>query len=186
MMISSDTARALAGAADIVNTAPTVNGSDLLKTPTDIQCIMDRYHMRRDKRPTDRDVQLLRQLRHITHGIFETEQESRVADHVNRLLAHGHFAPTIVNHDAAGWHIHYFHDSARIADRIACEQGIAFAWLLVVGEWQRLGTCRAPNCGRVFVDMSRNRSRRYCQSAVCGTRVRVSAHRERRRQLTAV
>lgn len=36
-------------------------------------------------------------------------------------------------------------------------------------------------CGRLFVDLTRNRSRRYCLSAECGNRARQAAFRERHR-----
>jgi len=39
-------------------------------------------------------------------------------------------------------------------------------------------------CGRLFVDLTRNRSRRYCLSAECGNRARQAAFRERHRPLT--
>ena len=39
-------------------------------------------------------------------------------------------------------------------------------------------------CGRLFVDLTRNRSRRYCLSAECGNRARQAAFRERHKPLT--
>jgi predicted RNA-binding Zn ribbon-like protein len=37
---------------------------------------------------------------------------------------------------------------------------------------------------RVFVDLSRNRSRRYCDSRTCGNRLHVAAYRARQRTAT--
>jgi predicted RNA-binding Zn ribbon-like protein len=53
--------------------------------------------------------------------------------------------------------------------------------VLAAGERDRLRVCEAPNCERVLVDLSRNRSRRYCDSRTCGNRLHVAAYRERRR-----
>jgi predicted RNA-binding Zn ribbon-like protein len=39
-------------------------------------------------------------------------------------------------------------------------------------------------CGRLFVDLTRNRSRRYCLSAECGNRARQTKYRERHKSLT--
>ena len=56
---------------------------------------------------------------------------------------------------------------------------MALAFVLVAGERQRLATCDAPGCERVLVDLSRNRSRRYCDSRTCGNRLHVAAYRAR-------
>ena len=47
----------------------------------------------------------------------------------------------------------------------------------------RLRGCAAPGCDGVFVDLSRNRSRRYCDTGNCGNRVHVAAYRARLRSV---
>jgi predicted RNA-binding Zn ribbon-like protein len=42
----------------------------------------------------------------------------------------------------------------------------------------RLGICADPDCGGVVVDLSRNRSKRFC-SVTCGNRNAVAAYRAR-------
>jgi predicted RNA-binding Zn ribbon-like protein len=58
---------------------------------------------------------------------------------------------------------------------------MALAFVIAAGERSRLATCAAPDCSRVLVDLSRNRSKRYCDSRTCGNRLHVAAYRERRR-----
>jgi predicted RNA-binding Zn ribbon-like protein len=41
--------------------------------------------------------------------------------------------------------------------------------------------CARPGCGRLFLDASRNGSRRWCDMAVCGNRAKVQRHYARRR-----
>jgi predicted RNA-binding Zn ribbon-like protein len=48
----------------------------------------------------------------------------------------------------------------------------------------RLRECLGQDCGWLFVDQSRNRSRRWCSSADCGNRARVRRFHERRRGKT--
>lgn len=48
------------------------------------------------------------------------------------------------------------------------------------GAWARLKVCRSPGCGWIFFDRSRNRSRRWCDMAVCGNRAKASRFRARR------
>jgi predicted RNA-binding Zn ribbon-like protein len=39
--------------------------------------------------------------------------------------------------------------------------------------------CQADNCGWLFVDSSKNRSRRWCDMRECGNRAKVRRHREK-------
>jgi predicted RNA-binding Zn ribbon-like protein len=59
---------------------------------------------------------------------------------------------------------------------------MALAFIIVAGERDRLRRCAAPGCGRAFIDLSRNRSRRYCDSRTCGNRLHVAAYRARQRE----
>ncbi|WP_447646541.1 CGNR zinc finger domain-containing protein [Nocardioides zeae] len=45
-------------------------------------------------------------------------------------------------------------------------------------EMSRLGTCAADDCAGVVLDLSRNRSRKFC-STTCGNRTAVAAYRAR-------
>ena len=53
--------------------------------------------------------------------------------------------------------------------------------LLTGPESRRVKECRGRNCGWLFLDTSRNRSRRWCSDAECGTLDRVTRHRMRAR-----
>ena len=47
------------------------------------------------------------------------------------------------------------------------------------GTLDRLKTCDAAECRRVFYDRSKPGTRRWCQSAMCGNRMKTRAYRER-------
>ncbi len=55
------------------------------------------------------------------------------------------------------------------------------AELLTSPRLGRVKVCQAPRCGWLFVDDSRNGSRRWCDSRDCGNRERVRRHYARRR-----
>ncbi len=55
------------------------------------------------------------------------------------------------------------------------------AELLVSGRAERVGCCSDPDCAWVFLDTSRNRSRRWCSMADCGNRNKARRHYERAR-----
>jgi predicted RNA-binding Zn ribbon-like protein len=60
---------------------------------------------------------------------------------------------------------------------LPAQQAAVSAMLLLAGpEVARVKQCPGTTCGWVFLDVTRNRSRRWCNSAECGNRSRVQAH----------
>lgn len=47
--------------------------------------------------------------------------------------------------------------------------------------WSRVKACRGDDCRWVFIDGSRNTSRRWCAMANCGNRAKMAAFRDRQR-----
>ena len=98
---------------------------------------------------------------------------------VNTLLADANALPQLVKHDGFDYHIHATSPDAPLADRMAVDAAMAFADVIRVGEFGRLRVCAADDCEDVLVDLSKNRSRRFC-SLTCANRVNVAAFRSRR------
>jgi len=99
---------------------------------------------------------------------------------VNAVLAETGAVPQIVSHDGRPPHVHVTRASAPLADRIAAHSAMGLAELIVAGAGGRVRTCASPRCDAVFIDLSRNQSRRFCDSRTCGNRVHVAAYRSRR------
>ncbi len=57
--------------------------------------------------------------------------------------------------------------------------------LLTAGELERVKQCPYPHCGWLFVDLSKNKSRRWCEMSVCGNRTKARRHYLREKQATA-
>lgn len=55
------------------------------------------------------------------------------------------------------------------------------AGLLISEELDRVGQCADDRCGWLFLDASRNRSRRWCSMEGCGNRAKVRRHYKRKR-----
>ena len=98
---------------------------------------------------------------------------------VNTLLAGANALPQLVKHDGWDYHIHATSPDAPLADRMAVDAAMAIADVIRVGEFGRLRVCAADDCEDVLVDLSKNRSRRFC-SLTCANRVNVAAYRSRR------
>lgn len=99
---------------------------------------------------------------------------------VNRLLARYQPVPYLDRHDDEPWHLHFHgRDSS---DRSGWGGGISVGLATVLGSdhADRLGVCQGSGCDRVFVDISRNGTKRFC-SVACQNRVKAAAHRARTR-----
>jgi len=98
---------------------------------------------------------------------------------VNEMLARTGARPRLDRHDGEPWHLHFHgaEDSLVTSWAAGCATGLA----VVLGSDQqgRLGVCAAPRCDRVFVDTSRNATRRFCSTA-CQNRVKAAAFRAAR------
>ena len=98
---------------------------------------------------------------------------------VNTLLADANALPQLVKHDGWDYHIHATSPDAPLADRMAVDVAMAIADVIRVAEFGRLRVCAADDCEDVVIDLSKNRSRRFC-SLTCANRVNVAAYRSRR------
>jgi len=102
------------------------------------------------------------------------------AHRVNDMLAATGAHPVLKRHDGEPWHLH-FHSAGEGSPVNSWAAGCATGLAIVLGGelYDRLGVCTAPHCDRVYVDTSRNGSRRFCSTA-CQNRVKAAAFRERR------
>lgn len=98
---------------------------------------------------------------------------------VNQLLRDARALPQLVKHDGWDYHLHSVSPDAPLADRMAVDAAMALADVIRSGELSRLRCCAADDCDDVLVDLSKNRSRRFC-SQTCANRVNVAAYRSRR------
>ena len=98
---------------------------------------------------------------------------------VNDMLATTGARPRLDRHDGEPWHLH-FHSADETSMVKGWQAGCATGLAIVLGGelYDRLGVCTAPHCDRVYVDTSRNGSRRFCSTA-CQNRVKAAAFRER-------
>jgi predicted RNA-binding Zn ribbon-like protein len=67
---------------------------------------------------------------------------------------------------------------------VAVETAMAMVDLIRSDELSRLSVCADDRCEGLVLDLSRNRSRRYC-STVCANRNAVAAYRARSRRRPA-
>jgi predicted RNA-binding Zn ribbon-like protein len=176
-----DTQCALRTVVDLVNSAPEIAGSDGLGSVADLADFVAEHEISEAGRLTRDELEAVRRLRGRLQEILAARDEPTAVRLVNALVADARTTPRLTDHDEWALHLHYYAPGAGLAEHVAADGGMALAFVLAAGEWERLTTCDAPDCARVLVDFSRNRSRRYCDSKTCGNRLHVAAYRARQR-----
>ncbi|MFE2536155.1 CGNR zinc finger domain-containing protein [Streptomyces sp. NPDC059371] len=182
MLITHDTRCALDAVVDLVNTAPEDETADGLADVSSLADFVRKHEISDVGVLSERDLAAVQDVRGLFAKIFAADEPRTAASLINELVAAAGTTPRLTDHDGYDWHVHYFAPGASVADHLAADCGMALAFFVVAGEQDRLRRCEAPDCRRAFVDLSRNRSRRYCDSRTCGNRLHVAAYRARRKE----
>lgn len=186
MLFSHDIERALTIVVDLVNSAPAASGVERMPDVTALRAFMDRNAVSDLRGVGGDDLGEVHALRDRFHGIFRAAPDAGdVVRRINAIIAAARTSPHLTDHDGYGWHVHYVAPESRLTEHLAAQCGVALAHVVAAAELDRLRVCEAPDCGRVLVDLSRNRCRRYCDSRTCGNRMHVAAYRARRREAMA-
>jgi len=181
-MFGHDAEQALAMIVDLINSSPGTGGDEGLTDVTALVDLVERHEVSGLGQLTERDLAQVRALRARLLAVFEAvDQPDRAAVLVNEVVASARALPRLSDHDGRQWHVHYFAPDASLTEHLAADGGMALARVIADGELDRLRRCEADDCDHVLVDLSRNRSKRYCDSRRCGNRIHVAAYREWRR-----
>lgn len=176
MLFAHDTECSLVAAAALVNTA----GSDGEGLPNvaalDEFFVAHAYSGRHEH--TEAELRAVRELRPRLRRLWYAGTDEIVTI-VNGLLRENDALPQLITHDDEPYHFHAVPRDAPLAVRMAVEAAMAIADLVRSGELSRLRICDHPDCDNVLVDLSKNRSRRFCDAG-CGNRAAVTAYRARR------
>lgn len=174
MPFTHDTAAALTAAAAL---ADSTGPPDRLASVTDLDAF---YAAHRYSGRHDRDLAELAAVRAVRAPMRDLllADRERAVRLVNDILADAEALPRLVRHDGWDWHLHLVSHDRPLATRIAVETAMAVIDLIRADELSRLSLCSAPDCEGIVVDLSRNRSRRFCRPA-CGNRTAVADYRAR-------
>jgi predicted RNA-binding Zn ribbon-like protein len=129
-------------------------------------------------RVTSNDLEALRLLREEFRLIFAAaarHDDAEVAERLNALLTRHPIHPQIVSHDGQDWHIHLV-ESGSAADRHAAAAIAGLTGLLIESGADRLSTCAATGCQRVFIAVTPAGDKPYC-SERCTPKANVHALR---------
>jgi predicted RNA-binding Zn ribbon-like protein len=146
--------------------------------------LVDRPNRARSWRDADEaDVRRLRdfalRLRRV-FGAVERGDVDAAAAALNAILTEEAPRPELSDHDGRPWHLHFHSPAAGPVSAVAAGCAIALAMVVGSDAVDRLGVCHADACDRVYVDTTKNGSKRFCSSA-CQNRAKAAAFRARQR-----
>lgn len=176
MGFAYDTQQALQSAVDLVNTAEPPDSLTTIEELDDFYAGFG-YTGRRDR--TLAELEAVRAARPRLRELLTTDRDGAV-ELVNGMLAEARAVPRLVRHDEYDWHVHAVGYQEPLATRIIVETAMAMIDVIRADEMSRLDICADDDCAGVVLDLSRNRSKRFC-SVACGNRNAVAAYRKRKR-----
>ena len=179
MLFAHDTEVALRGAAALVNTAATLpTDTEDLATVDDLDEFVREWEWTGSHSGDEAELRAVHELRPRLRQLWTADTDEAVTI-VNDLLAEARALPQLVRHGEWSWHLHATPPEAPLATRMAVEAAMAMVDVIRADELARLRVCAADDCEDVVVDLSKNRSKRFCDGG-CGNRANVAAYRARR------
>jgi predicted RNA-binding Zn ribbon-like protein len=176
MVFAPDTEWSLKAAVELTNTAL---DPDTLTSLDELErwWTAHRYTGRHD-RDVD-ELEALRAIRPKLRALLTADRDA-AAEQTNEMLNRSQALPQLVRHDDLDWHIHAISSEAPLPERVIVETAMAMVDLIRTDELSRLSTCADEGCDGLVLDLSRNRSRRFC-STRCANRNAAAAYRARGR-----
>jgi predicted RNA-binding Zn ribbon-like protein len=176
VVFTHDTELALQAAVTLANSGLE---QDTLTTLAELDQVWDDYSYSGRHERTRAELDAVRAVRPRLRALLTADRDSAV-ELVNEMLSEARAVPQLIRHGDFDWHIHAIEQQAPLDTRILVETAMAMIDVIRADEMSRLAICADDTCEGVVLDLSRNRSRRFC-STTCGNRNAVAAYRARQR-----
>jgi predicted RNA-binding Zn ribbon-like protein len=176
VVFAHDTEVALTAAAALVNTDD--RDGERLTDLAALDRFFEAYAWTGRRAHTEAELKAVQDLRPRLRRLWQAD-EDEVVEIVNTLLRESNALPQLVRHDGWPYHLHATPSDAPLATRMAVEAAMAFVDVVRDGQLDRLRICDFPDCGAVVVDLTKNRSKRFCDGS-CANRAAVHAYRARK------
>jgi predicted RNA-binding Zn ribbon-like protein len=176
VIFTHDTEAALVAAVELANSGL---DPDTMTRVEDLDGFFERHVYTGSHHRSAEELAEVRELRAPLRALFRSERDQAV-ELVNGMLADARALPQLVRHGDVDWHIHAIGPDAPLATRILVETAMAMIDVIRADEMGRFSVCADADCEDIVLDLSRNRSRKFC-SVACGNRNAVAAYRSRQR-----
>jgi predicted RNA-binding Zn ribbon-like protein len=163
-------------AVDLVNSLDVVDNLETLDIQTVIG-MLERAEIDQVPEVIEADLIAVRALRARVRHAFESPSLVVAAENINKILQHAQAVPFVGVH-GMGPHLHVAPRKTDSAGWLGAEIGMSLAELVCHYGTDRFGVCSADDCRDVFIDTSRNHSRKHCSDR-CTNREGVRSFRKR-------
>ena len=169
---------ALDTAIDLANSLDVVSGEEYLTTADAVEGWLQERGIETPRPPTERDVAGLRHLRAQVRIVMEGSEED-AEEALDRIVADASVMPR-VTFSKGEWRLSHASGTDGLVDGVAAIAVTGLTAALCESGRERFGVCSKEGCRDVYLDISKNRSRRYCSDS-CSNRANVAAFRARQR-----
>jgi predicted RNA-binding Zn ribbon-like protein len=182
MLFGNDVRAAFGVITDLMNTSThRSGGEDHLEEPTALDQLAHRNKLSYAPAHTRAEEVEIRLLRNRLEEFVRNTSVQQRMDLVNSLLVTAGSTPQLSSHAGDEIpHFHYTMDDASFSSKLTALAGIGLARLMTTEGEERFRVCEGEGCNKVFIDVSKNASRRYCDSQTCGNRLHAARYRARR------
>lgn len=180
-MLKDYAGRSIQTAVALVNTYAIATGEDLMRDRDQAAQLLRDLQWEGVTTLTQAGLTHLVTLRHQLRVSFETSDPKKAVELLNQNLQAVGSTPWLTDHDGH-WHWHYTRPNAPLHQRVAATTTVAMLSAIADGALSRMRVCEGHGCHRVFVDVSRPGTRRFCEPQGCANRAHVQAYRSRIRE----
>ncbi|WP_026534104.1 CGNR zinc finger domain-containing protein [Arthrobacter sp. H14] len=177
MLFANDTEVSLRSVAALINTLN--DDGDQLADLSALEDFVQREEYSGSRTHDQAELEAVRALRPRLRQVW-TASEAEAVQIVNKVMAEANALPQLVKHDRWDWHLHATSPEDPLETRMAVEAAMGLVDVIRSKELERLRICEAEGCNAVVVDLSKNRSKRYCDTGNCANRAHVAAYRARK------
>lgn len=169
-------------ALDIINSYDVMaREPDSLREPSQLRRFLSNHHIDINEAIGQAQLAAVHQLRDQLRSVVETDDELLAASLLNALLSTTRVKLQLTGDSDHTWQVGWMPEAGTSSIRqMAFQAAFGLARVFQHHRKDRLRVCGAPPCRDVFIDLSRNRSRRYCSEG-CANRHNIAMYRQRQR-----
>jgi predicted RNA-binding Zn ribbon-like protein len=148
-----------------------------LQTPDDLRRFLNAHGIKPDQ-VTLEDLEQTRSLRSQLRKIWTAPSLEESIRLLNPLLEKVSVGVQVTHDSGESTHLEFKVQPTNLVSRLGAECALGIAAAVQHHGLERLRACAAEPCRDVFIDTSRNKSRRFCSDR-CANRYNIAAFRDR-------
>ncbi|WP_433325091.1 CGNR zinc finger domain-containing protein [Spirillospora sp. CA-294931] len=168
-------------AQDLVNTQDVVKGSDGIPDVPSLESFLRKRALSQDAPLTGADLALAIDLRTRLRRVFVGGERNSSLEALNTMLRECGATPQLITHDGSPLHLHVTTPDMPAVRRLGADAAMGMLSVIRANGFERFRVCGGRRCQAVFLDVSKNGSRRFCSPSACGNRSRAATFRAKDR-----